>query len=77
MNASKWGERWAQGMTLGALLSLHGTLDATQERVDHTARLQKCIEVLAIAFCINIHQGTIGLKLEDLRWSLVSGQRTR
>ncbi len=76
MNASKWGKRWAQGMTLGALLSLHGTLSAALERVDHIARLQKGIEVLATAFCINIHQGAIGLEFEDLRWSLVSGQRT-
>lgn len=77
MNASEWGKRWAWGMTLRALLNLHGTLGATLERVDYTARLQKCIEVLATAFCINIHQGEIGLDFENLRWSLVSGQRTR
>ncbi len=54
------------------VLMLHGCLG-----VDHTARLQMCIEVLATALCINIHQGTIGLEFEDLRWSLVYGQRTR
>jgi len=77
VNASKWGKRWAQSTALGAFLSLHGTFGALPERGDHTAGLQKCIEVLATAFCTNSHQGPIGLDSEYLGRSLVNDQRTR
>jgi cytochrome c5 len=77
VNASKWGKRWAQGTAFAAFLSLHGTFGALPERGDHTAGLQKCVEVLATAFCTNIHQGLIGLDSEYLGWSLVSDQRRR
>ena len=77
MNASKWGMRWVQGTDLGVFLSLIGTFGALAERGDYTAWLQKRIEVVATAFCTNIHQGPIGLDSEYLGWSLVSDQRTR